>query len=333
MKGFESGYQEKVGILITNLGTPDNPDAKSLRKYLKQFLSDKRVVDYNRLLWWLILNIIILNVRPRKSAKLYESIWTDKGSPLLVNMQSIVQKLQSKNKDVHIKLGMRYGNPSIEEALNYFKNKNIFKILVLPLYPQAGSPTNSSTFDEISRVLNSWPWLPNLRFINGYHDHEDYILAVSNSIKKSTSNCDDIEKIIFSFHGMPVRYLNEGDPYYCFCHKTARLVARRLKLSEDKYILSFQSRFGSEEWLQPYIDDEIVRLAKNGVKNLHIISPGFSVDCLETLEEIKIQYDELFKENGGDSLTYIPCLNDHDDHIELIDKLIKVNMSDWRNEK
>ena len=333
MKGFESGYQEKVGILITNLGTPDNPDAKSLRKYLKQFLSDKRVVDYNRLLWWLILNLIILNVRPKKSAKLYESIWTDKGSPLLVNMQSIVKKLQSKNKDVHIKLGMRYGNPSIEEALNYFKNKNIFKILVLPLYPQAGSPTNSSTFDEISRVLNSWPWLPNLRFINGYHDHEDYILAVSNSIKKSTSNCDDIEKIIFSFHGMPVRYLNEGDPYYCFCHKTARLVAGRLKLSEDKYILSFQSRFGSEEWLQPYIDDEIVRLAKNGVKNLHIISPGFSVDCLETLEEIKIQYDELFKENGGDSLTYIPCLNDHDDHIELIDKLIKVNMSDWRNEK
>ena len=333
MKGFEPNYQQKIGILITNLGTPDNPDPKSLRKYLKQFLSDKRVVDYNRLLWWFILNIIILNVRPRKSAKLYESIWTDKGSPLLVNMQSIVKKIQSRNEGVQIQLGMRYGNPSIEEALNHFKNQNIYKILVLPLYPQAGSPTNSSTFDEISRVLNGWPWLPNLRFINGYHDHEDYITAISNSIKKSTSNCDEIEKIIFSFHGMPVRYLNEGDPYYCFCHKTARLIAERLKLSADKYILSFQSRFGSEEWLQPYIDDEIVRLAKNGVKKLHIISPGFSVDCLETLEEIKIQYDELFKENGGDSLTYISCLNDHDDHIELIDKLIKVNMSDWRNEK
>ena len=333
MKGFEPNYQQKIGILITNLGTPDNPDPKSLRKYLKQFLSDKRVVDYNRLLWWLILNVIILNVRPRKSAKLYESIWTDKGSPLLVNMQSIVKKIQSRNEGVQIQLGMRYGNPSIEEALNHFKNQNIYKILVLPLYPQAGSPTNSSTFDEISRVLNSWPWLPNLRFINGYHDHEDYITAISNSIKKSTSNCDEIEKIIFSFHGMPVRYLNEGDPYYCFCHKTARLIAERLKLSADKYILSFQSRFGTEEWLQPYIDDEIVRLAKNGVKQLHIISPGFSVDCLETLEEIKIQYDELFKENGGDSLTYIPCLNDHDDHIELIDKLIKLNMSDWHNEK
>ena len=333
MKGFEPNYQEKIGILITNLGTPDNPDPKSLRKYLKQFLSDKRVVDYNRLLWWLILNVIILNVRPRKSAKLYESIWTDKGSPLLVNMQSIVKKLQSRNEDVQIQLGMRYGNPSIEEALNHFKNQNIYKILVLPLYPQAGSPTSSSTFDEISRVLHGWPWLPNLRFINGYHDHEDYITAISNSIKKSTSNCDEIEKIIFSFHGMPVRYLNQGDPYYCFCHKTARLVAERLKLDADKYILSFQSRFGSEEWLQPYIDDEIIKLAKNGVKKLHIISPGFSVDCLETLEEIKIQYDELFKENGGDSLTYIPCLNDHDDHIGLIDKLIKVNMSDWRNEK
>ena len=333
MKGFEPNYQEKIGILITNLGTPDNPDPKSLRKYLKQFLSDKRVVDYNRLLWWLILNVIILNIRPRKSAKLYESIWTDKGSPLLVNMQSILKKLQSKNEGIHLQLGMRYGNPSIENALNYFKDQNIYKILVLPLYPQAGSPTNSSTFDEISRVLNSWPWLPNLRFVNGYHDHEDYILALSKSIKKSTSDCNNIEKIIFSFHGMPVRYLNEGDPYYCFCHKTARLVAGELNLKEDRYMLSFQSRFGSEEWLQPYIDEEIVELAKNGVKNLHIISPGFSVDCLETLEEIKIQYDELFRENGGEKLHYIPCLNDHDDHIKLIDKLIKNNMGDWYNEK
>ena len=333
MKGFEPNYQDKIGILITNLGTPDNPDPKSLRKYLKQFLSDKRVVDYNRLLWWLILNVIILNVRPRKSAKLYESIWTDKGSPLLVNMQSILRKLQSKNEGIHLQLGMRYGNPSIENALNYFKDHNIYKILVLPLYPQAGSPTNSSTFDEISRVLNSWPWLPNLRFVNGYHDHEDYILALSKSIKKSTSDCNNIEKIIFSFHGMPVRYLNEGDPYYCFCHKTARLVAEELNLKEDRYMLSFQSRFGSEEWLQPYIDEEIVKLAKNGVKKLHIISPGFSVDCLETLEEIKIQYDELFRENGGEKLHYIPCLNDHDDHIKLIDKLIKSNMGDWYNEK
>ena len=333
MKGFEPNYQDKIGILITNLGTPDNPDPKSLRKYLKQFLSDKRVVDYNRLLWWLILNVIILNIRPRKSAKLYESIWTDKGSPLLVNMQSILRKLQSKNEGIHLQLGMRYGNPSIENALNYFKDQNIYKILVLPLYPQAGSPTNSSTFDEISRVLNSWPWLPNLRFVNGYHDHEDYILALSKSIKKSTSDCNNIEKIIFSFHGMPVRYLNEGDPYYCFCHKTARLIAEELNLKEDRYMLSFQSRFGSEEWLQPYIDEEIVKLAKNGVKKLHIISPGFSVDCLETLEEIKIQYDELFRENGGEKLHYIPCLNDHDDHIKLIDKLIKSNMGDWYNEK
>ena len=248
-------------------------------------------------------------------------------------MQSIVKKLKSKNEGVQIQLGMRYGNPSIEKALNYFKNQNIYKILVLPLYPQAGSPTNSSTFDEISRVLNGWPWLPNLRFVNGYHDHEDYILAISNSIKKSTSDYKNIEKIIFSFHGMPVRYLNEGDPYYCFCHKTARLVAEKLNLEEDRYMLSFQSRFGSEEWLQPYIDEEIVKLANNGVKNLHIISPGFSVDCLETLEEIKIQYDELFRENGGEKLHYIPCLNDHDDHITLIDKLIKDNMGDWFNEK
>lgn len=332
MKGFEPNYQDKVGVLITNLGTPDNPDKKSLKRYLKQFLSDKRVVDYNRAIWYLILNAIILNIRPKKSAKLYKSIWTEDGSPLLVNMQGIISKLKDKYGNLHFQLGMRYGSPSIEDALNYFKNENIFKILVLPLYPQAGSPTNSSTFDEISRVLSNWPWIPNLRFVNGYHDHAEYIAAISNSIREGTSNCKDIEKIIFSFHGMPMRYLKEGDPYYCFCHKTARLVAEKLELSEDKYIMAFQSRFGNEEWLQPYIDEEIVKFAKNGVKNLHVISPGFSVDCLETLEEIKMQYDELFKENGGTKLEYIPCLNSGDDHIKLIDNIIKENMDGWSSE-
>ena len=331
MQDFEKKYQEKVGVLITNLGSPGNPDTKNLKKYLKQFLSDKRVVDYNRFFWWLILNVIILNIRPKKSAKLYESIWTKEGSPLLVNMQGIINKLRKKNKDIKILLGMRYGKPSIEDALNQFRNENIFKILVLPLYPQAGSPTNSSTFDEISRVFNTWPWIPNLRFVNGYHDHVDYISAISNSIKNATSSCDDIEKIIFSFHGMPIRYLKDGDPYYCFCHKTARLVSENLGIGEDRYAIAFQSRFGSEEWLQPYIDEEIIRFAENGVRNLHVISPGFSVDCLETLEEIKIQYDKLFKKSGGDKLEYISCLNDDDEHIKLINNIINQNLSGWSN--
>lgn len=332
MQDFDSGYSKKIGILVTNLGTPDNPDKKSLKRYLKEFLSDSRVVDYNPVLWKVILYGIILNIRPKRSAKLYKSIWTEQGSPLLVNMKEIVQKLEAihkKNNNLHFELGMRYGNPSIENALEGFKEKKISKILVLPLYPQAGSPTNSSTYDEVSRVFSKWPWVPSLRFINGYHDRNDYISALSESINSVTSNCTDIEKIIFSFHGMPVRYLNEGDPYYCFCHKTARLVAEELELNQSQYTLAFQSRFGREEWLQPYIDEEIIKNAKGGVKKLHVISPGFSVDCLETLEEIQIQYNDLFKRNGGDQLVYIPCLNSGDAHIKVIGNIINENLDGW----
>ena len=329
MKDFEPKYKEKIGVLITNLGTPDNPDKKSLKRYLKEFLSDRRVVDYNRILWKAILYGIILNIRPKRSARLYKKIWTDEGSPLMVNMDRILNSLRKELDNFQIEIGMRYGNPSIQKALNRFKENNVFNIVVLPLYPQAGSPTNSSTFDEISQVLGGWPWLPNLRFVNGYHDRDDYINAISNTIKRATSNCTDIEKIIFSFHGMPTRYLKQGDPYYCFCHKTARLVAENLQLNEKQYILAFQSRFGREEWLQPYIDEEIVKQAKSGIKKLHVVSPGFSVDCLETLEEIKIQYDDLFKLNGGQSLKYIPCLNSDKEHIFMIKNIIKENISGW----
>lgn len=331
MKEFDQNYSKKIGILITNLGTPDNPDKKSLRRYLKQFLSDRRVVDYNPILWKIILYGIILNIRPKRSAKLYKSIWTDHGSPLLKNMNDIVHGLNSmfEDENIMIELGMRYGNPSIESALEKFKTNNILKILVLPLYPQAGSPTNSSTLDELSSVFSRWPWVPNLRFINGYHDREDYILALCNTIESSVDGKEEIEKIIFSFHGMPFRYLKDGDPYYCFCHKTARLVAEKLQLEDHQHCLAFQSRFGREEWLKPYIDDEIVKFANEGVKRLHIISPGFSVDCLETLEEIKIGYSELFEENGGDELVYIPCLNNSEEHIKLIKNILDDNLDGW----
>lgn len=330
MEGFDKEFSKKVGILITNLGTPDSPDKKGLKKYLRQFLSDRRVVDYNRVLWKIILYGIILNIRPRKSAEAYREIWTENGSPLLVNMMDIVDRLGKHYKNnVYIQLGMRYGNPSIESALNYFKTKNINKILVFPLYPQAGSPTNSSTLDEISNVFSKWPWVPNLRFINGYHDRNDYISALSKSIMSAVSDTSEIEKIIFSFHGMPMRYLKEGDPYYCFCHKTARLLAEDLELKSNQHSLAFQSRFGREEWLQPYIDEEIENYGKIGVKKLHVISPGFSVDCLETLEEIEIQYNDLFRENGGEELLYIPCLNNSDDHINLIKNILDENLDGW----
>lgn len=327
MQGFEKNYSEKIGVLITNLGTPDSPDKKSLKKYLNQFLLDRRVVDINRFFWWIILKFIILNIRPKRSAALYKKIWTDHGSPLLVEMQKILSRIRENNSNnqIFFKLGMRYGNPSIKHALEEFKNNNITKILILPLYPQAGSPTSSSTFDEVSNVISRWPWVPSLRFINGYHDRKDYI----NSVSKTITNAGQLDHIIFSFHGMPLRYLKSGDPYYCFCHKTARLVAEKLNLPNEKYTLAFQSRFGREEWLKPYIDDIIVEKAKIGIKKLHIISPGFSVDCLETLEEIKIQYTELFIENGGEELIYIPCLNSNEDHINMITNLIKKNIKDW----
>ena len=331
MKGFDTDYQNKIGVLITNLVTPDQPTKKSLRKYLKEFLSDSRVDDYNRILWYFILYGIILNIRPQKSAKLYKKIWTSKGSPLMVHMTEIVEKIQiaMKQKNLMIELGMRYGNPSLESALKKFKSNNVMNVLIIPLYQQAGSPTSSSTLDKINDVLKKWPWVPNIRFVNGYHDRDEYINGIHNLIKDSIPDIKEIEMLIFSFHGMPFRYLKEGDPYYCFCHKTARLVAEKLKMEDQKYSLAFQSRFGREEWLKPYVDEEIIKFAKNGVKKLHIISPGFSVDCLETLEEIQIQYKDLFIENGGEDLVYIPCLNSNEDQINMLQSMVQENIIGW----
>ena len=324
---------KQIGILITNLGTPDSPTKKDLKKYLNQFLMDKRVVDLSRLFWVPLLKVIILNVRPKKSAKLYKSIWTDQGSPLLAMSKNILQRLKhtfsEDNRDITFDLGMRYGNPSIKEALQRFKDKSISKILVLPLYPQAGSPTTSSTFDAVSSYLSTQSWTPNLRFISGYHDHKDYIISLSRSIKDSFSKNGKPDKLIFSYHGMPDRYLQEGDPYYCFCHKTTRLVAEKLKLDKDHYEMAFQSRFGYEKWLQPYLDNMIPEMAKDGVNHLQIISPGFSVDCLETLEEINIQYRALFKDNGGKKFNYIPCLNDSDNQLAMIKNLVLENIKGW----
>ena len=334
MDGYRKEYQNKIGVLLTNLGTPKSPTRKDVKKYLNQFLSDKRVVDINRLLWIPILKLIILTIRPSRSAKLYQKIWTKEGSPLLVFMHRIKNKiikiLEKQNTDYVVEVGMRYGEPSIENALTKMKESKVSKIIVFPLYPQAGSPTTSTTLDEISRVFSKWPWVPELRFINGYHDNNGYINALSKSIENASKKEGVPEKILFSYHGMPKRYLNNGDPYYCFCHKTTRLVAEKLNLNENQYDMSFQSRFGTEEWLKPYTDKILIDYARQNIKNVHIISPGFSVDCLETLEEIKIQYLELFHKNGGKKLYYIPCLNESDDHIKLIKTIIMDNISGWK---
>ena len=330
MKNQFSNYDDKIGILLTNLGTPDSPTSKSLKKYLNQFLMDKRVVDLPRALWIPILKLIILNIRPKKSAKLYDKIWTDEGSPLLAGSKKIIEKINKEFGDRFlIALGMRYGHPSIQQALRSFKDQKVSKILVFPLYPQAGSPTTSSTFDAVNNFLKKEPWIPHLRFISGYHDESNYIELLAESVEKSFSMNGRPEKLIFSFHGMPLRYLKNGDPYYCFSHKTARLVAEKLKLKDDEYDLAFQSRFGREEWLKPYIEDIILDYKKKSIKSLQIISPAFSVDCLETLEEIDIQYRKLFFDGGGQKFHYIPCLNDSKGHIKMIKKIIEKNIQGW----
>ena len=330
MKNEYIDSNKKIGVLISNLGTPDSPSRKDLKKYLNQFLMDKRVIDLPRLLWIPILKIIILNIRPRKSAKLYRSIWTDKGSPLMVFSKNILKKLSDSIDDrITVALGMRYGSPSIEEAMDIFKKEKISKILVFPLYPQAGSPTTSSTFDAVTDYLRNISWMPDLRFVSGYHDHNAYISALVRSVKNSFSEHGMPDKLIFSFHGMPYRYLEKGDPYYCFCHKTARLTAEKLDLDEYSYDIAFQSRFGSDKWLEPYIDKLLVNEANNGTKYIQVISPGFAVDCLETLEEISIQYRELFISNGGKRFEYIPCLNDGQDRLDLIRSIIDDSISGW----
>ena len=330
MKDEYKNSNKNIGVLITNLGTPNSPTKRDLKKYLNQFLMDKRVIDLPRFFWIPILKFIILNIRPKKSAKLYKKIWTEDGSPLMVFSKNIVSKLTvDPDKNITILLGMRYGSPSIENALKTFKEKNISKILVLPLYPQAGSPTTSSTFDVVNEHLKESHWMPNLRFISGYHDHDKYINALMENIEQSFKKNGIPDLLLFSFHGMPQRYLEKGDPYYCFCHKTARLVSEGLDLDDKSYEVAFQSRFGSEKWLEPYIDRLLIEKAKNGLEHVQIISPGFSVDCLETLEEINIQYRELFIENGGKQFEYIPCLNDTDIHINLIKTMIDENIQNW----
>jgi ferrochelatase len=330
MKNDYSDSKNKIGILISNLGTPRSTSTKDLRSYLNQFLMDKRVVDLPRMIWLPILKLIILNIRPRKSAKLYKSIWTKDGSPLMVFSKNIVKKLSnSLDTKFTVALGMRYGTPSLEEALNSLRKQKISNILILPLYPQAGSPTTSSTFDTIAQYLKKISWMPNLTFVSGYHDYPNYINSLAKSINASFQKNGKPDKLIFSFHGMPKRYLDNGDPYYCFCHKTTRLVSEKLNLDENFYEIAFQSRFGSEKWLEPYMDKILINEARNGTKHIQVISPGFAVDCLETLEEINIQYRELFLKNGGRNFEYISCLNDSDDQIDLLQSIIHNHTKHW----
>ena len=331
---FDHGQASRIGVLLTNLGTPDAPTPQALRPYLKEFLSDPRVVEFPRLLWWLILNGIILNTRPRRSAKAYETVWTERGSPLLYHLEDQVagvsEQLRAAYGDAILVRGaMRYGNPSIPDVLAEMLDAGVEKLVVLPLYPHYSGPTTGSTFDKLSETLCKQRRVPDLRWIASYHDHPDYIAAITNSIRSHRARHGDADKLVFSYHGMPERYLQNGDPYHCQCHKTTRLVAEALELSQDQYMTTFQSRFGREEWLKPYTDETLGGLPEKGVQSLQVICPGFSADCLETIEEIGEENRDIFLEAGGERYEYIPCLNAQPDHVALLADLIAAELKDW----
>ena len=322
-QNFQHENEQKKGVLIAYLGTPDSPDVLSLRRYLKEFLSDPRIIEVPKIIWWFILNIFILNFRSFNSARLYKSIWTDGGSPLLVNCIKIKEKVQkSLPSNYQVALGMRYGNPSIKSALNELKEANCRDIEVITLFPHYSATTVGSIFDAVSTEIKSWRWVPSVKFLNSYHDNPLLIEILSKRIKKSFESQGKPDKLVFSYHSIPKKYFDSGDPYHCLCQKTSRLIAEKLSLDEKDYITAFQSRFGPSEWLKPYTSETMKSLPKEGIKSVQVVSPGFGVDNLETLQEIDIENKEYFEDAGGENFHYIPCLNDDDDHVEFLISLI-----------
>ena len=319
----------KTGVLIVNLGTPDSTKWLDIRRYLKEFLSDRRVIEVNPILWQLILNLIILNLRPSKTAKAYKEIWMRdiNMSPLMYYTKRQAEKVSNSisNEDILVDFAMRYGNPSIKSKIKKLHDNGCENLVILPLYPQYAAATTATVCDEVYRTLMSMRWQPSLKIIPHYESDPLYIDALVNSINSKIENINwKPDLILASYHGIPKKYFDKGDPYHCYCHKTTRLISEKFKEIEIK--TTFQSRFGPEEWLQPYTDKTLERLPKDGVKNVLAICPGFSSDCVETLEEILIQGKESFMEAGGENFDMVSCLNDNDDHIKLLNNLIKRNI-------
>lgn len=331
---FQHTEISAVGVLLSNLGTPDAADAPALRRYLGEFLWDPRVIEMSRPLWWLILHLAILPFRPKKSAELYQKVWTPEGSPLLTISRRQAAAMETILKaevgtPIHVALGMRYGNPSMRSALRELAAKGCRRILVLPLYPQYAAVTSGSTFDALATEVTAWRWVPEMRVLQHYHDEPGYIRSLAATIREAWSDGSQADKLLFSFHGIPQRYFEAGDPYFCHCHKTARLVAEELGLPRDRYEVSFQSLFGKEEWLKPYTDKTMEGMARSGVRSLDVICPGFSADCLETIEEIDGMNREIFLHAGGERYRYIPALNDRPDHVRFLADLVLRNLQGW----
>jgi protoporphyrin/coproporphyrin ferrochelatase len=320
--------QPKVGVLLVNLGTPDAPTAEAVKRYLKQFLSDRRVVEIPPLVWQPILRAIVLNTRPQQSAKAYAKVWTDKGSPLAFFTIAQAEALSARTQGlVDVRHAMRYGKPSIPDQLAAMKEAGCNRILIAPLYPQYSGATTGTVLDEAYLALTKMRWHPAIRTLPAYHDDAAYIDALKASVEASLAKLDFVpDALVISFHGMPERTLYLGDPYHCHCQKTARLLSEAMG---RELVVSFQSRFGRAKWLEPATDDTITRLAQEGKTKIAIFAPGFSVDCLETLEELAIQGHEQFEEAGGTHFAYLPCLNDSQVGMDMLESLIRRELSGW----
>lgn len=330
---YQHGSPSRLGVLLVNLGTPDSTDVPDVRRYLKQFLSDPRIVEVARPLWWLILNGLILRLRPAKTAEAYKSVWDEKhGSPLLRYSKEQTQALQSQlanGLNAKVVLAMRYGNPSVADAITELRSANVRRLIVLPMYPQYSGSTIASVFDEVSNQLSRLRWLPECRFINQYFDEPAYISALAQTVKEHWQQNGRAQQLVMSYHGIPQKYRTKGDPYFCQCQATSRLLADELRLSGDEFQVVFQSRFGREPWLQPYCDETLKALPAKGIKSIDVICPGFAADCLETIEEIDEENREYFMDAGGEKFSYVPALNSHSAHIEMLHSLVERHSKGW----
>jgi ferrochelatase len=331
---FAHGQTPRTAVLLCNLGTPDEPSTEAVRRYLAEFLSDHRVVEIPRLLWMIILHGIILRFRPAKSAAKYASIWTTEGSPLKVWTERQAKLLQGwlgqRNHLVKVRWAMRYGSTSIASQLDALKAEGVTRVLVVPAYPQYSGTTTASVFDAVYAWAKKTRSIPELRFVNHYHDHADYIAALAASVQRHWKSNGRPDRLVMSFHGVPERTLQLGDPYHCECMKTARLLGERLGLTKEQYQVTFQSRLGRAKWLEPYTEPTLIGLANAGVKRVVLICPGFTSDCLETLEEINIEAREAFLHAGGEGFHYIPCLNDDPEWITALCNVTQQHLQGWQ---
>lgn len=311
---------------MVNLGTPDAPTSKAIKRYLAEFLSDRRVVDTSPLLWWPLLHGVILPLRSPRVAKLYQSVWMEEGSPLLVYSRRQQKALAARMPDIPVELGMSYGSPNLPEAIEKLLAQGVTNLVILPLYPQYSCSTSAAVWDAVARVLKGYRRLPSISFIRDYAEHPAYISALKQSVERSFAEHGQPDRLVMSFHGIPKRYAQLGDDYPIRCEDTSRALRAALPLPAEKIIMTYQSRFGREPWLTPYTDETLKSLPSQGVKHIQLICPGFSADCLETLEEIKEQNREFFLHAGGEKFEYIPALNDDEGHIALLEQLIRHNI-------